>query len=199
MGHAVEILVFPDTMSRKEMERRRDAWGDMHVDPEEHGGQCKCSGSHIKFTDKIFPDFKSAVEYLDTTFGHYAQTAVRFYDYGTLKENKTMLELKRRIGEVQKRIAQLDAPHYAGVKSTTVKCKSCGSSLATAYCGKTWRNTCPICKAELRPKTALDRLETAKATLNELQKKYRAEELASKQKLKGKAKLCWAVAAEEHC
>lgn len=88
MGHACEILEFDAKMSREEIQKACDRWGDLNCDPYERGypdnphlgGLCR----NVKFTSKVFADFDSASEYLERTFGNYDQTAVQFKRDGAL-------------------------------------------------------------------------------------------------------------------
>ena len=103
-----------------------------------------------------------------------------------------LLALKQ-MGETKVPVIHLDnltdEPHDAHVTQATVKCKSCGSSLATKFCGKTYNNLCPVCRAELRPESVMKRRESYKKTLSELQARLKTEDRKQNQKNASKAEM----------
>lgn len=199
MGHACSILTFKETESKKNIQAECDEWGNYNCDPQERGGCFGGLQSPINFTSLVFEDRDAAEEYLNKTFGKYRQTAVRFKKYPGIEPSAEMKDLERRIGEYQKRIAELDKPHYAGVKQATVKCKTCGSSLATAFCGSSYRNYCPVCRADLRPASTLEKREKYSETLKDLSARLKKAERENERKSKKAPEMYWAVACEVHC
>lgn len=198
MGHAIQNLSFDEKDSRKTIQAECDEWGNYNADLQERGG-CLCGlGSPVRFTDKVFDSYEDAEDYLDRT-PSYAQTAVKYKVYPKTTPTKTITELQRRINEYESRVRELNEPHYKGVKSATIKCKKCGSALATAYCGKSWYNSCPICRAELRPQSTIDKIHKYNETLDELRKKLKAEVKKENQKNEKKVRLRWLVHCEVHC
>ena len=201
MGHAIQILTFDSKTPKKEIEAKCDMWGDHNCDLEERGWEMGGGLPYpIRFTDKVFSDYDSAREYLESTAGNYSEIAVQYKDYpNSIYSTKATEDTQKRITEYTHRIAELDKPHYKGVKSQYIKCKKCGSSFATAYCGKTWYNKCPVCGEDMRPQTDLDKISKYKTAIKELNKKIRAEEDKIRQKNEKKAVLKWAVMCEVHC
>lgn len=199
MGHAVEMLTFPAEMNRNRIQAECDEWGSANCDPRERGGYHGGLGSKIDFKDRLFDNYDAAYEYLESTIGNYRQIAVKYLVYPPMKPSKTAEDLDRRITEYRKRINALDAPHYKGVKQATVKCKCCGSSLATKFCGDTYRNNCSVCRADLRPQSTLDKIANYKATVKDLEKKLKAEVDKQNMKNRKSAKVHWMVCCEVHC
>ena len=210
MSHAIQILTFDGKMDKKKIQARCDEWGDRNCSLEERGcydgklgeftsGRFGGLGSSIKFTDKVFNNYEDAEEYLMTTTGDYRQIAVKYKEYPKTKPNKTISDLESRIMEYRRKIEVLNQPHYMGVKQATVKCKACGSSIATRFCGKTFKNNCPVCRVELRPQSMLDKLGKYEATVKELEKKLKAEQKKQNQKNESKVEYRWAVCCEVHC
>ncbi len=196
--HVSEILTFNASTPKKKIEAICDDWGDKHRDWHEGGGHGL--PSRIKWKDStIFDDYEEAQEYLDGLWGNYLETAVLYYSYPQMPPTKKETELTQRISDCLARIGELEAPHFVGVKSRSVSCKNCGSSIATAYCGKSWNNHCPVCKSDLRPQTVIENLKKAKDKYKVLQKELRTEEKKAEEKLKKKAILKWAIACEVHC
>lgn len=198
MGHCCQILTFSEKVSKKEISERCGRWATCNCDLEERGG-FGYDTLDVHFTEKIFDCYEDAEQYLESTFGDYREIAVRYKKYPKLEPNKAIEDLKRRLDEYQKRICKIDVPHYANVTQSTVKCKNCGSSLSTKYCGKTYNNLCPVCKAELRPESVMKKRDSYKKTLSELQQKLKAEDRKQNQKNASKAEMFWAVACEVHC
>ena len=197
MGHIIEILTFPDSMSKTAIQERCDRWGSANADQEERGYTGGGLGDPIQFTRMVFDNYEEAVEYLDKTEA-YAQTAVRYYKYPELKETAKMKAIDKQRYECIEKLQKLEEPHYAGVSSKTVTCRNCGSSLATAYCATGWRNRCPVCKAEMRPATVLERVARLREKRKSLENEYRIERKKLEAKNRKAAKLYWAVCCEVH-
>lgn len=78
MGHACSILEFSSRKSEKTIEKECMQWQLYNADLYECGP--KGPRFKVKFTSKLFSNRDEAYKYLDSTFGHYDQTAVRFKD-----------------------------------------------------------------------------------------------------------------------
>lgn len=198
MGHACNIMTFDSSMSKKDIQKKCDLWANRNCDLEERGWDLDRGLDPIRFTSKVFDDYESACEYLKGTFGHYDQTAVQYKVYPTAPMSKRYNELSERLVKAKARLWDLEGPHYKGVSIGTVKCKSCGSSLATAYCGKSWNNHCPICRSDVRPESKLEKIRKCKKSILEMESAIRDEEKKAQMKVASKAKLFWAVACEVH-
>lgn len=203
MGHACEVLTFRPKDTKQEIEAICDTWGDHNCDLEERGWNMGCGlGTPIRWKSDIYESEAAAREYLDSTFGNYRQTAVRFKKPKKMPNlNSSKIEdLKRRIKEYEDRATALNKPHYAGVKSASVKCKSCGAVLPTAYCGKSYNNNCPVCRADLRPASTLEKEASYKDTIKKLKRELDVEYKKEHAKaVRAGYDLCWAVACEVHC
>ena len=198
MGHACEILTFPVSMPTKKISAECGEWATYNCDLQERGGR-GYDYLDVRFTDRVFNSFDDAKEYLDGTFGNYRQIAVKYKKYPKVEPNKVITDLDRRIDEYNKRCNELNKAHYAKVAQKTVKCKKCGSSISTEYCGRTYYNSCPVCRADLRPESVLKKLADYEKTINDLKKRRKEEEKKQNQKNVSKAELMWAVACEVHC
>lgn len=199
MSHYIEMLSFGINEKRESIQAGCDEWANDNCDPRERGGRWGGLGSKVQFTERTFDCYDDAVEYLYTTTGNYRQIAVKYKSYPKTKDSKTKQDLERRISEYNERINSLNKPHYMGVKQATVKCKSCGSSLATSFCGKSYRNTCPVCRSDLRPQSTMDKIVQYESTVKELEKKLKTETKKQNVKMEKKAKLHWLVCCEVHC
>lgn len=198
--HCIDFLTFSAKTDRKTIQAVCDEWGNEHCDPYERGGCYGGLGSKIRFLDgRLYDSYEEAVEYLETTTGNYRQCAVKYYEYPKIVPTKKLLSLQERRTEYQNRLRSLNEPHYKGVKQATVKCKHCGSSLSTAYCGKTYNNYCPICRTDIRPQSLLDRIDNCNKKLKEVNSLIKAEERSINEKKKNKATINWCVCCEVHC
>ena len=72
-----------------------------------------------------------------------------------------------------------------------IGCKKCGSSLSKDFLRG---DSCPLCRADLRSKTTLDRISAYQKRLEDIQKKIESE----KKKQWEKASLKWMVRFEYH-
>lgn len=199
MGHAIAMLTFDEKMAKSKIQAECDEWGDYNCDPMERGGCCGGLGSPINFTSIVFNSYEEAEEYLEGTTGNYRQMAVKYKVYPEVKPSAVQADLERRIKEYRDRIDDLNKPHYANVKQTTVKCKHCGSVLATTYCGRTYYNNCPVCRNDIRPESTLAKIEQYKTTIKELEQKCRTEVDKQHAKMENKVTYNWMVCCEVHC
>lgn len=204
MSHACEILTFKASMSKRAISDRCDEWANHNCDPWEHGGHYDCGGLYggVRFTSKVFNTEREAMEYLQSTFGNYSQIAVQYkVPLGKAPSpTQKLLAARKKAGDCYQRLRAFDKPHYAGVSSKTVTCKKCGSSLATAFCGKSYNNNCPVCRADLRPPSTLEALAKAQQNYKQATKELEALERGFETKQTSqKYELYWAVACEVHC
>ncbi len=199
MGYACQILTF-ETDDKRKIQAECDEWGDYNCDIRERGGFGGGLGCSVQFTSMVFNDFEEAEKYLDGTFGAYRQKAVRYYEYPKRTKTATEKKLEEKFKKTNEALNALeDTPHYKGVKSAFVTCPECGSKIATSFCGRSWHNSCPVCRHDMRPQSVLDRRDALKKTLSQTRKEWTAETKKADEKNKSKAKLCWAVACEVHC
>ena len=199
MGHECRVLTFDAKATKEQIRKRCDAWAADHVDRRETSRTTLVNP--IQFTSQIFESEGEAEQFLNTTFGDYRMLAVRFKrPTGKVPQpTQRLMAVRKRVQDITARLQKYQKPHYAGVKSKTIGCKNCGSALATAYCGKTYGNNCPVCRADLRPPSTLDEIEIAQKQLKAAQKELiqLEREFQAKQTSRG-YDLCWAVACEVH-
>ncbi len=201
MGHACSILTFPASMKMQEIQRRCDDWGNANADLQERGYSLNGLGYPVHLKSLVFETRDEAEDYLEKTFGNYNQIAVKYKAPKVKpKTPKNAENLERRIKEYDQRIAKLQEPHFKGVKSKTVKCKHCGAVLPTSYCGRTFNNSCPVCREDLRPDSVLEKLDKYRNTRKELIRERDKELDLAERKASAKGfDLYIAVACEVHC
>lgn len=195
MGHAIEFLDFEVTTSHREIQDRCDMVaieeGDYHHKLNEN----------IQFIDKCFDIESDAYDYLDNLCDnknhYYENYAVKYKDLGRFTPSAKLRELEGKCEKKsQEYIDFANKGHFDNVKSATIGCSHCGSKIATAYLkGK---NCCPVCKAELRPASTLERIEKMRNAYIELQKKCKDLEKKERIAKSKNAKERWLVRIEYH-
>lgn len=156
----------------------------------------------IRWIDRTICDNEDAArEYIVShDKGWYDNIAVRFYDYSSVnvKKTKKVETLEERVKTLRSRLHTLENTPYAQTLTSTefVGCKHCGSKIATKYLKG---NYCPVCGADMRPKTTLDRIASTKERLAETEKELNTEMSVLQKKQRDKAKVKWLVKIEFHC
>ena len=190
MGHAIDYI---------EVNKRSDIWkvaerfAARNVDRGENP-----SGSYhgnLTIHDKpicdSWEDAKGRIEGWD--LGWYSDHAVQFKDKSYLKPTKQMKEIKRQRLETMDKRDEFIKEHMPNrVKAELIGCKNCNSKIAKKYLRGAH---CPVCHADLRPKSTIERIEGYDAKIVELDKRYK--ELEKKQT--GKCPIRWLVKVEVHC
>ena len=119
--------------------------------------------------------------------------AVRFYDYPETEKSDRQLDLEYMYEKQKRAIAKTnETVHYSGdnMKISKHTCKNCGSSIATAYIKS---NFCPVCGADLRPDSVIEKQEKQVKRLEELEKKLHDEIAKQREKNKDSAVVKWLV------
>ncbi|MCR5480099.1 MAG: hypothetical protein K6F27_09630 [Ruminococcus sp.] len=186
MSGYIGYLSFDISEKKSNIQYECDEWGEEYRDHAESGNYGL--PRPVTFIDRVFDDYDSAQRFLEEKSGHYYEYAVKYKKYPVteMKPSKAMQDFERRISEYYDRLKELNKAHYEGCKQKTVKCKKCGSSLATKYCGsnkgllgigddKGYKNECPVCGAELRPMSILNKIYSYSEKINELKRKLEAE------------------------
>lgn len=81
---------------------------------------------------------------------------------------------------------------YTDAKAEYIGCKNCGSKIARKYLR---RNFCPVCNADLRPETTLNRIAALKEKADKSSDTLKAE--LTKQAMKAK-NVRWKIKIEFH-
>lgn len=139
-----------------------------------------------------YEEAEEAIEELDE--GDYDNLAVLYRDYGKVKPSAKMKAIDARLEDMRKKYVELEKTSTTDLnerKSAFLGCKNCGSKLATKYLHF---SKCPVCGAELRSDTVMNRLANMTKKIKELNKEHTMEE----KKLKNKAETRWLVKFEFH-
>ena len=191
MGHNVMYETYPEKVNKASVQAE---WDDhvRHANWQE--GASGLPGS-IRWIDHVCEDYEAAEQYIDAhDKGWYDQLAVK---YRALKENAKpsakLTQLQEQLKKCQARLMECTQKiHYKDVKSAYIGCKNCGSKLSTKYINS---NLCPLCRADLRPESTLNTINSLKSKQKELTKKIREEELKQLEKI---AEIRWLVKIEYH-
>lgn len=194
MGHAVEYLHFKTTLSRSVIVSECNRYCEKESDS---GGLYE----PIQFLNKVFNSETEALDYMNTlSMGDYAQYAVQYYEL-KYKASKSLQDKQAKYQDLKNKYGQLSmSRHYTPetVKSEFIGCKQCGSRLAVKYLRS---NHCPLCNADLCPKTTLDRLAAMEKNMEELKQQIKQLAIAENAKAAKAAKNCesyWLVRLEYH-
>lgn len=191
MGHNIKHYDYPETVNRKDIEANLAAFV-------EH--ECCKEGGHltrVRWLDKVKPlaTYEDACLYIESQDkGWYDCVAVRYRVPG--KETAAHKSLIAKRTEAYQKCNELRAkPHLADSTAEFVGCKACGSKLARVpLLVKQNSNFCPVCGADLRPKSALEAIARAEAACEKIEQQIKEEE----RKMAKKGSVRWLVKIEYH-
>lgn len=133
---------------------------------------------------------RTYIDEMDRNF--YGGYAVKFYDYSKVKDTKKITELKSKLAEIMhKQSEYIDTHHVKDFKASFIGCAKCGSKLSKQHLKN---DKCPVCYADLRAESTLERIASFKNRINECQEKIQQEI----HKQKDKAKIYWLIKFEYH-
>ena len=140
--------------------------------------------------DKVCDTEADARDYIKSVDkGWYDQIAVRFR---VPVETAKTKDLRNRLMAAREKAREADAVvHFVNAKAAFISCPHCKSKIAQPYI-KT--NFCPVCHADLRPASALEKAQKAIQKCRDLEEKLQqAERDAAK-----KGAIKWLVKIEYH-
>lgn len=138
-------------------------------------------------------DAEAAIDRLDgVTNGFYSGVAMRFYDFSKVAATARIKELEAKRTELENARHEYIAEHSPqAFKAEYIGCKRCGSKLSREYLKG---NFCPVCHADLRSPSTLDRIRKYDESIKATDEKIKAEQMKAKEK----AKVYWLVKFEYH-
>lgn len=197
MGHETHYMHFDYNTKREIIQSE----GDKH---------CKYNSDYrgTLYNRIIFKDItplateEEAIKYIARIdSGDYGQYAVPYLDYPYIKPSSDKLK------ELEKKATDLNREYYnrcnvqyyttETVKSQFLGCKECGSRLAVKYLRS---NNCPLCGAELRPETELNKIKALKEKYDKAHNAYVSTREAEEEKMRKKMTPTkkWLVKIEYH-
>ena len=187
--HNIIHRSYPENVNKASVQKELDHLAAM----EDWQEGCSGLGSPIRWIDVTLADYDHALQYIeDHDNGWYDQLAVKYKDYPrSTKMSKAMADLRTRFDAAvasKNKIAQ-----DGSIKNRTseyIGCPKCGSKLKASYLRG---ESCPLCRADLRSPTTLDRLNKAQQRMEELQRK-----MEEQHKKETKPVVRWLVKAEYH-
>lgn len=129
--------------------------------------------------------------------GWYDCLAVRYRQPKSGVQSKAYLDLQQRFRKADMRYRELNQEVYAAtVSSAYIGCKNCGSKLSRKHLLSCNRgNYCPVCNADLRPASTLEKIRKAHASMLEIGKKMDQEKCRM---AKRNGEVRWLVKIEYH-
>lgn len=191
MSGNIHHASYPQNVNKAKVQAEWDEYARME------DWQEGCSGldGDIRWIDHICDDEGDAYAYLEKhDRGWYDQLAVKYKYYPKAKPTKETGDLKRRLKEGRERITKIN--EQAAIQNRTsskIGCPKCESQLALKYLRG---QTCPVCGADLRSPTNLDRLNKARQNVRDLEQKLKDAEEKEARKLKPEIR--WLVKIEYH-
>ena len=197
MGHIINKAVFSKDWAKAEIiaeiSEEVEDYGDAHMPYD-------ASQMHWHETP-VYRD-REAAELAIKTFdnGLYDDHAVLFHDCDDALPTAEVERLEERIrAEKAKKLGYIDSHRVTNRKSDSVTCPKCKSRISLAFYREAkepefYKGLCPVCQAELRPKSTLDRIRAYDAKIGELKKRLAVE----RRKGSEKAPVKWLVKYEYH-
>lgn len=200
MGHNIHYAICEDTENAR---KNCEAYWNECAAKEDWQEGCSGLSQPIRWLKHTpFDTEEAAREYIEKNDkGWYDQLAVRFFQYPNIVVSKTYKVLEERAKRLQARYEELRTKvHYEDTKSAFITCRNCQSKLAGCYIGseKRIKNICPVCSADLRPKSTLAIIDTARKNAEKAKKDLIAEERKLQEKQKKQSIVKWLVKIEYH-
>lgn len=194
MSHNIQHYDYPENVDRKKVFAdlnnyvRHEAW--------QEGGHL----NEIRWLDaKPLLNRDDAENFIDKhDRGWYDCLAVRYLEIDRHNPTRAYTELLDRRRKAYGRFTTLNGEVYIStISSAYVGCKRCGSKMnrVAMLKGKTEANRCPVCGADLRPASKLERIENARKAIGEIDQKLAEEELRM---AKRNGTVRWLVKIEYH-
>lgn len=156
-----------------------------------------CLYQRIQQQNKVFPCYDDAVDWMNANRKTYENIVVQYKEPKGVSKRTAMLEdkLQKLIEEVNeaKRVF-----HFADAKSKLITCGECGSKINVHWnrFQQLHGNFCPVCRNDMRPKSALDKIEAKRMKLSKV-----ANDLSQSRKKDAEKhyELMWLGQIEYHC
>lgn len=129
--------------------------------------------------------------------GWYDCLAVRYREPKPGMQSKAYLDLQQRFRKADMRYREMNQEVYATtITSAFIGCKNCGSKLSRKHLLSCNRgNYCPVCNADLRPASTLEKIRKAHASMLEIGKKMDMEKCRMARR---NGEVRWLVKIEYH-
>lgn len=191
--HNIEHYTYSEAVDKKRVQRELDEFV-AHEDWQEGASGLPAPIRWVE--NPVYESYEAAYRAIeDADKGKwYNQMAVRFKDYPRVTKSKELAAISERIKKQDEAVKKIVAD--ASVKNRTsefIGCPKCGSSLKRELLSG---EACPLCRADLRSKTNIERIAKAKAKSAELGALYRETETKLERKQKPTVK--WLVKIEYH-
>lgn len=190
MSHEIRYLEFSKDATKDEMFKRRAgiirASGDR--DPAD-GYLLSHDSGFTLHKDKVYSSYDDALDAIKRfDKGFYDDHGVLYKEPAS--PSKARIELQNRLQETKRKKREYYDSHLPNkAKAAFVGCPECKSKLAKEHLSS---HRCPVCRANMFPKTTRDRLKAFDEKIRQLEEK----DLILERKQKGEVK--WLVKLEFH-
>lgn len=152
----------------------------------------------------VMDSFEEAEEFLASRFQGYNDGAVQFRDVESIKVPKSIERKEEQLKKLYSELEKLRYQnHFANHSSKFIGCPHCESKINSKFIKKRSMpylvNKCPVCDKDMRPQSALDRIQGKEDKVKELRQQINKMKKEYQKKVKDKAKIKWAVKVEVHC
>lgn len=199
MGHAMtvgivnqksEIMTFAREFSFYNTDRWENPSGSYH--------------NNLTIVENIVMDsFEEAEEYLLNRFQGYHDGAIQFRDVESIEVPKSIENKEEQLKKLQSELEKLEYKnHFSNHSAKFISCPHCESKINSGFIKQRNApylvNKCPVCNKDMRPQSALDRVQGKEDKIKELRTQINDMKKEFQKKAKNKAKIKWAVKVEVH-
>lgn len=194
MGHISDYIVVE---KRSNILKAAENFAQANVDRQENP-QGRYHGDMTIHDDRIYEDYDAAAAAIRSfDNGFYDDHAVKFYDYdySLRKPTKKIEDLRQRIEKLGKKYREYEEAHHINnLKAKFITCPECKSKISN----ERWhRNTCPVCRKDMRAAYITEKLSDYSKKQAALRKEL--DSLYERNQKKNKPKEKWLVKVEVHC
>lgn len=199
--HEIHTEVFSMKTSKEKIKTVMDSYARKH-------GEYHQGIDRIDWIDSMepFSNEDEAYEYVRKyLFGDYEQVAVPFLRAENVEAQvkghprleasyRKVQEARQKAYDARNECLNLERRfHFGQAKAAYISCRHCGSKISRDYL-KT--NYCPVCHADMRPRSTLDSISSKKKKAEELEEKASSLDKELRKKLKSEE--MWLVKIEYH-
>lgn len=167
-------------------------------------GSTNYHGNLTIVEDKILGSYGAAYNYLYQEFNErYHDGAVRYKDYSNVIKPQYLIEKEERYKTLTKELEEMKfANHFVSHSSKFISCPECKSKINSEYIKQVVVaykvNRCPVCNADMRPKSTLTQISKKENTLKDFRESLKTAERKFQEKQKSQAEIRWAVKVSVH-
>lgn len=196
MGHAIEYF---EVDKKSEIMPTAIDFASYSVDRQENPTGSYHGNMHIVDNGRIFNSRSEAERYIENYVRDkwYYDMAVQYREPTEFKPSAKTNALRQKSVELNQKLRDYRDAHSVHLrKSEFIGCPDCGSKLANKRFGGEF---CPVCRADLRPKTTIETIQRYEKDIRLNHKAYEDSYEADTVKQAKNGKIRWLVKVEVHC